>query len=133
MRFTLRWLTGHNVAHRHGEGGEDGEEAGPVRGQLGEAREEDAGERREVRRLDGDRHEGRHDRGRPLVNVGGPRLEGNQRHLEAEADQQEGHAEQNEGLERVARRARWSPADPPENPDESPVTLSPGLAVGPLC
>ena len=102
MRFTLRWLTATTLPTVMVRAARTDEQARPLRRQLREPRDEDARERREGGRLDGDGHERGHDRGRALVDVGRPGLERDQRHLEAEADQQERHAEQHERLERPA-------------------------------
>ena len=81
------------VAQRHGEHGDDGERHAPRFLIGGHGDEQNAQEGGEAGRLGGGAHEGRDGRGRALVDVRRPHVEGDEADLEAEADDQKRQAE----------------------------------------
>ena len=90
--FDVALDDGDDRSDQEGEQGQGPDERLPVQAQDRERREEEPQEAGEAGRLRGGGHEARDRRGRALVDVGGPEVERDGRHLEPQADEQEGHA-----------------------------------------
>ena len=88
----VRLHEGEHVAHGHRCDREYPEDLLPVEVERRECGEEETGDPGEGRRLHADRHEGGDRRRRPLVDVGRPELERNDRRLEAECDDEQREA-----------------------------------------
>ena len=81
-------------AAHHRQDGQGVDDRLPVGGVLAEGQVEDPDEAGEGGRLHARGHERGDRRGRAVVDVGAPRVERHRRHLEAEADEQHGEADQ---------------------------------------
>ena len=90
---------GHKVAHQHGDGGKDGDDDLPVVHSGHEALTEETQHQGEGSGLRADSQVGGDWKGGALVDVGGPHVEGDGRHLEAQPHQYQGETDPEGGAD----------------------------------